>query len=127
MVVDLKMCLRNWGRYCRQDNGGPDSSCANSLYDMMVRNDDDGYGEVTADTVIVPQDYVARPELPEIDEDEALWLDGYILRLDATNRGILCVRYVLMLPCKTPEAKDRLTRAVYELERAINGQRVAYG
>ena len=127
MSDGMRDMLYNWARWCRLDMGGPDSSCANSLYDMMVRNDDDGYGEVTELTVVVPQAYEARPEVPEINEDEAEWLDGHISNLPQSHRAVLCVRYVLMLPCKTPEARDRLTAAIVTLETHIYGARVVNG
>ena len=127
MSQSMREMLVNWGRFCRQDHGGPDSSCRNSLYDMMVRRDDDGYGDVTELTVVVPQQYEARPEVPEIDEGEAEWLDSYITVLPQTHKAVLCVRYVLMLPCKTPEARDRLTAAITVLEQRLYGEMAAYG
>lgn len=123
----MRDMLWNWGRFCRQDHGGPDSSCRNSLYDMMVYRDDDGYGEVTELTVVVPQQYEAKPEVPEVNQDEAEWLDGYITALPQNHKAVLCVRYVLMLPCKTPEARDRLTAAIMTLEQRIYGERLANG
>ena len=127
MIGDLRDKLRNWGRYCRQDSGGPDSSCRNTLYDMMVYRDDDGYGEVTELTVVVAQPVETHGEQEDIDEGEAKWLDGHISALLQNHRAVLNVRYVLGLPCKTPEAHDRLAMAVWALQEAITPAARAYG
>lgn len=124
MTGDIKARLRNWGRYCRIDTGAPDSSCRNSLYDLMVYRDDEGYGEVTADTVIVPQDIPARPEWEDVDEDDAEFLDGIISAAEfpAKHRAILAVHYVLRMPCRTPEAQDRLEVAVLNVQVRVSGE-----
>lgn len=125
MSDDIRSRLRNWARWCRLDMGGPDSSCANPLYQMMVYRDDDGYGEVTELTVVVPTDYAPRPEFEDINEPDAEYLDGLITALAQSHRAVLSVRYVLRLPCKTPEAKDRLTAAITALEMRMETWREA--
>lgn len=124
---ETRRLLRNWGRYCRQDNGAPDSSCTNSLYDMMVRHDNDGYGEITELTLFSPQTHEAVPESEELDDAECQWVDGHILTLPQNHRAVLCVRYVLCLPCKTPDAKDRLLAAMMDLQSKFYGEAYAYG
>lgn len=117
----LKRRLWNWGRYCRADSGGPDGSCANPMYQMMVVRDDEGYGEITAETVIAVQDDPARAEQEDIDEGDAESLDFYIRhQLRAGHRATLCVRYVLRVPATTPDAKTRLYAAREALAGLIN-------
>ena len=118
----LRQRLWNWGRYARQGMGGPDSSCANPLYQMMVHDpNDEGYGDITVDTVIVQQEHAARPELEEIDEEDGESLDVVIRSraYEKAHRAILVLRFQMGVPCKTQEAKNRLQRAVFELGRLV--------
>lgn len=121
----LRERLWNWGRFARQEMGGPDGSCANPLYEQFVWHDDvDSYGVVTVDTVIVPQEYAAKAELEPVDEQDAESVDFMVRQLSRPHRAVLCVRYVLRERCKTPEAKDRLNLAVWELGRLFADNRM---
>lgn len=124
--LDLKSRLYNWGCYCRLGFGGPDSSCANPMYEQMIPPGPEEYGEVTADTVIVEQAHDARPE-QEIDEPDAESLDFMIRQLSQGHRATLATRYVLLVPPNTPEAKSRVVAARMALAGLIDANRATVG
>lgn len=120
---DLSDRLHNWGAYCRINPDAPNSSCCNPMYEQMIPDDEtDGYGEITADTVTVPQLEPAKAEM-EIDERDADQINGFVHQLAKGFRGVLVTRYVLQMRPGTPSAKDALLAAKWALQTAMRDNR----
>lgn len=91
---DLVQRLWNWGAYGRIDPCRPDGSCQNSFWDQMVSGEDDGYGEITATTLIVHQPQPAKAE-QDLDEQDAERVDFLVRQLQRDKRVILVRRFQL--------------------------------
>lgn len=108
--------LPNWGRFARINPCAPDGSCANPLYEMMVRRDDDGYGQIDASTILATR--IPTPPTPDpVDESDAEMLDKLIQGLIRGHRATLASRYVLMVRV----APNTLTDAISALYGAVRG------
>lgn len=104
--------LPNWGRATWADlmADAPDSSCANPIYDNFIWSDaGDGYGEVTAETVVVLQSAPARAEMEPVDREDAEVVGFMVAQLPARQRSILSRRYVL----RERVDRDHLEAAIY--------------
>ena len=92
--------LPNWGRsqWAALMASGPDSSCANPIYDLGPAGDPEGYAQEddTATAARVPIVVVdIRQELPPVDEDDAEIVGAWIAQLPRGHRMVLCRKYVL--------------------------------
>lgn len=117
--------LWNWGRVSRIDPCRPKGATINHLYGQMIPDGDaDGRGEITAQTIIVPQKYDPKPEPAPLDEYDAEIMGGWIKQLLQGHRGTLARRHVLSQPLADIETgcavgKDKYYAAVYALERLM--------
>lgn len=113
--------LWNWGRFKWRDlmSGRPDGACLNPLYEMMV-SDGEGYADdsetgLTAVAVIVAlRTEPAKAEPPEIDEEDAENLDGWIRQLAQHHRSLLSRRYVTREPINVDPSIRELQRLMDE-------------
>lgn len=93
--------LPNWGRsqWAALMASGPDSSCANPIYDMGPAGDPDGYADdadtAAADRAPVVIDIHSRQELPPVDEADAEIVGAWIAQLPRGHRMVLCRKYIL--------------------------------
>ncbi len=95
--------LWNWGRseWGALMAAGPDSSCANPIYDMGPRGDPEGYADETDEGLARTITYLSYDpgQAGEIDEADAEVVGGWIKQLAQGHRAILCRRYVLRDQC----------------------------
>lgn len=119
--------LPNWGRsqWAALMAAGPDSSCANPIYDMGPRGDPDGYAQ-DADVAAAPRAAVVvidfRQDLPPVDESDAEIIGGWVAQLPRGHRMVLCRRYVLQDRVGAAYVDAAITAAlgiVYANRRAV--------
>ena len=99
--------------------GAPDCSCENPLYSMGKDDETEAYGEVTEETVRVAQAHEARAELPEIDDDDAEVMHGWIQQLASERtKKVLWAAFVWRRPTEGYGAAMRALMALIAANRA---------
>ncbi len=110
--------LENWGLVARQDPCRPKGAVINHLYTQMIPDgEDDGYGEITGDTVVVEQAAPAKAEV-ELDHGDAEVIGKWIILLSQGHRATLAQRYVVRID---HVCKDRVDAAIRALEQRMTG------
>lgn len=105
--------LWNWGRWRWHDlmECAPDSSCQNSFWNQMVSTPDDGYGEITEETVVVVQEAPAKAEQEPVDVRDAEHVHGWVAQVAAGHRESLVARYVYRLHVN----RDKIDAAIHAI------------
>ncbi len=124
--------LINWGRAARRDPCRPKGCTINHLYQQIPAGPDEGHGTITEATIFALRTEPARPEAPDIDEDDAEVMGGWIHQLLPGIRGTLSRVHVLMVELGHADtditvAKDRYYAAVRALESLIAANFKAIG
>lgn len=118
--------LWNWGRVARIDPCRPKGATVNHLYQLIKDDERESTGEITAETIVVPQQHDPKPEPAKLDHDDAETMGGWIRQLLQGHRGVLACRYVLMQSMEQV-GRDRHDAAVYALERMMAANRETVG
>lgn len=113
---DVRQRLWNWGRFKWRDLmvDAPSSSCANPMYEGMIPGGGDGYAD-DGDAGSSVQVSDARPEQPDIDDEDAERLGFFIDQLPKPLRTALAARYVFRAHPSTPDANAELQAAINAL------------
>lgn len=111
----MRRRLWNWGRWARINPDAPDGSCANPLYDMMVKRAE-GWGDDHPPPNIRPTQ--AAIEQPDIDEPDAENLDCLILQTPRPHRILLVRVYVLRIGEGSRLDVDAAIRAIWDVVAA---------
>ncbi len=124
--------LINWGRAARRDPCRPKGATINHLYQQIPHGPDEGHGTITEATIFALRTEPARPEAPDIDEDDAEVMAGWIWQLLPGIRGTLSAVHVLRhelshADTATSVCKDRYYAAVRALESLIAANYEAVG